>query len=185
MTVTLARGAMIGFYKFYTINYKDSNRMDNHQISKICRKDKYIRPYFLGVYSSDTLPRQVRRPSCLICNTATSSMPGEHWIAIYFDTYKTEYFCSFGMPPNSRIAAYLRSLDSPVVRSSKTLQSDRTTACGQFTIFFLHLRCCGVPYKTLVKAFANNTLVNSRLSTLFVNGMFNENTVVRDMEFFS
>ena len=158
--------------------------MDNHEINRICRKDKYIRPYFLGVCSSDTLPTRVRRPSCLICNTAPSHEDGEHWVAIFFDTGVTEYFCSFGRSPNPEIAAFLESLDTPVVRSSKVLQSEVTTACGQFTIFFLHLRCRGVPYKTLIRAFASNRLLNSRLSTMFVNGMFGINTKVRDEEFF-
>ena len=158
--------------------------MDNHQISRICRKDKYVRPYFLGVFSSDTLPPRVRSPGCLICNTAPSTMPGEHWIAMFFTTNETEYFCSFGRPPNNAIADYMKSLGKPIRRSGKVMQSAETTACGQFTIFFLHLRCRGVPYETLVKAFANNRLVNSRLSTMFVNGMFGLATKVRDETFF-
>jgi len=37
---------------------------------------------FDGVFSSDSL---LTKPILLVCNTDPSTMPGEHWIAIYVE----------------------------------------------------------------------------------------------------
>ena len=41
----------------------------------------------LGVFPSDLIPDHMEKyPNCFIVNTDPSSMPGQHWVAYYFDS---------------------------------------------------------------------------------------------------
>jgi hypothetical protein len=63
--------------------------------------DRFVRGacrgVFQGVYSIDTLPET---PLLLVCNTAPSYKPGQHWVALYVNSRRRgEYFDSFGRKP--------------------------------------------------------------------------------------
>ena len=67
--------------------------------------------HFLGVLASDQLPNaQLQRlPAMAIVNTHPSTMPGEHWLAVYISRDKRCYFFdSFGnsldrFPPEIKV----------------------------------------------------------------------------------
>ena len=50
---------------------------------------------FGGVYTRDTLPKTLDRPSGIVVNLDTIDTKGEgtHWVAIYFTERGIEYFC--------------------------------------------------------------------------------------------
>ena len=73
--------------------------MDTHQIESILKKDRFTKHDF-RVFACDQLPtRYVPRPSALVVNTDPSTLPDEHWVAIYITRDgKGEYFDSYGQP---------------------------------------------------------------------------------------
>ena len=56
-----------------------------HFLSSRCRGQ------FMGVFSSDTLPTNIKkRPAIIVANTDPSDRGGEHWICIYVDKIDAE-----------------------------------------------------------------------------------------------
>ena len=73
--------------------------MNTDQIEHFLKKDVYARKVFKKACARDQLKR-VGYPSAYVINTHPKSLPGEHWIAVYFDKNgKGEYFDSYGLPP--------------------------------------------------------------------------------------
>ena len=93
-----------------------------------------------GVFPKDEIPKNFPSyPACLVANTDVASDPGEHWVALYFpNAGLCEFFDSFGGPPS----VYDISIDVPKIQYSNVkLQSDTTTVCGHYCIYFLLRRC--------------------------------------------
>jgi len=61
---------------------------------------------FRGVFSCDTLPKSNVR-GLIVCNTDPHDKPGEHWIAMYIDGDRGEYFDSFGRVHDNVFEDYL------------------------------------------------------------------------------
>lgn len=103
---------------------------------------------FLGVFTSDKLPKVVR-PCCMIVNYDTSDMGGSHWIAMAFPSFTgAKYFDSFGMKPdgwnkelkfNTDFHEYLLSNSSNGVYeyNDLDLQDRDVDSCGEYVIYFL------------------------------------------------
>jgi hypothetical protein len=158
--------------------------MDTEELSRLCKLDKQIAPYFIGVFPSDKLPKKILRwPGCLIANTKKSDHPGEHWIALYFTVENTvEYFCSFGEKPDNALAIYLKNENT--VCNKTRIQSTSSTTCGQHCLFYLHFRCRNMTMSSIVRLFSSkDILFNDHMVTGFINGLYGMDTVVRDRSF--
>ena len=76
--------------------------MNADQITRILRRK--CGGKFLGVFAADEIPRNIRKPAIFVTNTDARGLPGEHWIAIYFDDDgKGEFFDSFGQKVGATI----------------------------------------------------------------------------------
>ena len=76
-------------------------RLSTLDILKEIDKDFYAKRYFKGVFARDNIPFIISYPCSLIINTDPSTRPGEHWLALFFNSKKeAEFFDSFG---NTRI----------------------------------------------------------------------------------
>jgi hypothetical protein len=140
---------------------------------------------FLGVFPSDKLPKNVPRPSCLIANTQPSGSSGEHWIAIFINKEGYgDYFCSFGKPPISVFSSFLNHHCTAWNYSNKTIQNYFSTTCGQYALFFLYCRACGLSLSKFLSLFTKNYEENDNIVTAFVNGKFNVNTLLFDHRLF-
>ena len=73
--------------------------MNELTIKRILESDARTRDSFRGVYSRNELPIAAPTTSLYVCNTKPNHKPGEHWVTIYIDNNRREYFDSFGMPP--------------------------------------------------------------------------------------
>ena len=69
---------------------------------------------FDGIFSIDRLPTKLR---LLVCNTDPSTMPGEHWIAIYVDDD------SLGRAPTRQFEDYMKEHCREWSYNCKQLQS--------------------------------------------------------------
>ena len=109
----------------------------------------------------DELPKYngCKLPAMLIVNTHLSTMPGEHWLAIYITKHKQGFFFdSFGNPPDydnfpSEINKFLVKNCTNISYSRKQVQSNYATTCGQHCVFFLYHIHKGVPYTTILKMY--------------------------------
>ena len=103
----------------------------------------------LGVFPADQVPALDRdMHCCFILNTVPRGLPGEHWLAFFYNHYvdKLEYFDSYAMDLEAYGDVY-DSLDSRGLTAMCTpancmgcLQSDASLVCGHYCITFLHWR---------------------------------------------
>ena len=103
----------------------------------------------LGVFPADQVPAIDRDTHCcFILNTEPRGLPGEHWLAFFYNHYTDtlEYFDSYGMTLETYKDVYesLRShglvaLCTPA-NSIGCLQSDVSLVCGHYCIAFLYWR---------------------------------------------
>ena len=73
--------------------------MNEFTIKHILESDAITRDAFRGVHSRNELPISAPTKSLYVCNTDLNHKSGEHWITIYKDNRRGEYFDSFGIPP--------------------------------------------------------------------------------------
>ena len=74
--------------------------MNTVQIQRLLTKDSFAKTISKKVCAKNQLQR-VDYPSAYVINSHSSSKPGEHWIAVYFDKHeKGQYFDSYGLPPS-------------------------------------------------------------------------------------
>lgn len=108
---------------------------------------------FRGVFTSDMLPKKMRKFESGIINLDLSTGPGTHWVAYYNDPHNNfvEYFDSFGdykynniplkdviIPAN--IFRYLRSSNKEVRYNSSFLQKPTSDRCGYFSMAYIKKR---------------------------------------------
>ena len=146
--------------------------MDTLQLIKLLKSDPATAAVFGGVLARDKLPLLTAN-KCYICNTDISSKPGKHWIAIYIENNKGEYFDSYGLPPLKEFELFLSNNTSKWEFNDKQLQSFDSSVCGEYCVVYLMLRCRGVSLKNFGAMFShdlekNNKLI-SKLPTLVVD----------------
>lgn len=140
--------------------------MNTLELRQVLTGNKSTRKYFNGVYSSDNLPKTIRKlPALIICNTDKSSQPGEHWIAIYISKNRTsEYFDSFGFPPNNvNFIKFLRRNSKKIKFNNKMIQNVFSDKCGYYALTFLYFKCKNKSMENFIKLFSNNQIRNDKL----------------------
>ncbi len=124
--------------------------MNSHQISYALEQAVYPHAYIIGVASIDQLPTISQSyPSCIIVNTSPSYHPGSHWCAYYLESpYHIEFFDSFGFAPSKyrfKLCAHRSNY--------KKLQSQFSSVCGAYCLFFLYYRCRGLSMSEILSMF--------------------------------
>ena len=133
--------------------------LSNVQIASIARLHYHTKDYFAGCFCTDTLPVKVAKYlSFVICNTAASYTGGEHWISLCFlgRQRKVDYFDSMG----EDITTYHPSLLRFIERNSNgdynynphKYQSEQSSVCGHYTLFFSDMRCKNVSFENCFQA---------------------------------
>ena len=100
-----------------------------------------IQKRFQGIYSSDNLPKQIKKNSFIICNTDTSKGYGKHWYCIIkFEPSVLECFDSLGIDEVKKKFLsdhfHLRHV-SKIKFNVSQVQSSSSSTCGKFVLFFL------------------------------------------------
>ena len=128
--------------------------LSNVQISSIARLHYHTKDYFGGCFCTDTLPLYVPKyPCCIVCNSAPSYTGGEHWLAICVQSrhHKADFYDSMG----EDITQYDDSLLRFIERNSNgdynytthMYQSEHSSVCGHFALWFIDQRCKNVPFE--------------------------------------
>ena len=122
---------------------------------------------FLGVFASNELPSKIPiYPSGLIANTDPNNKPGQHWVAMFLEEVKEEFFDSYGLPPNfytDYFTKFLTSHPGDTERNVGTLQALNSDVCGYYCMFYLFHRSRDQDFKSIVKHFSlDNPQANDR-----------------------
>lgn len=124
--------------------------MNTLDILKKVQNDEILKQHFLGVYPIDMLPNIHAIPCYFIVNLDPSSLPGSHWVALYFMKTGCEYFDSYGRLPNKNIIKYISVYCNSYLYNNVCVQDFTTTSCGQMCLYYLIWRCRGISFKNIV-----------------------------------
>ncbi len=157
--------------------------MNGTQIESALRSDKFVDGVLVGIFAADQLPPK-EYPGAYIVNTDESHQPGQHWVAFYTDREATECFDSFGQDPSKyspKIAEWLKG-EFKVVQN-EDLQSQDSTVCGQYCMYFVLLRAYGFSYEDVLSSFTKDPSTNDKFVCKFVNKFFRLKTSIQDRYF--
>ena len=101
-------------------------------------------------------------------------MDGQHWVAFYCSNNEVECFDSFGRNLGDYSDFIRQWLDDEYqVVQCETLQSNDSTVCGQYCMFFVLLRSFGCSYQDILSALTRDSSVNDKFVCRFINKFLN------------
>ena len=124
-----------------------NDSLNTLQLVHALTHNEITRPYFDGVYASDTLNDIQQRPRLIICNTDPMDKPGKHWLLFNFtEDSGVEMFDSLGRDIHAYSKNILKCL-SKFATLSKILidrvQPINTSLCGHYCLYYAYCRCNG------------------------------------------
>ena len=131
--------------------------LNSRELETLLKYDGQLR--FMGVFASDQLTDiKVLKPGGLILNTDPASLPGTHWISIYFQSDGvSQYLCSGGTEPWGPLRSFLEKNSTSTQYNTNILQPRHSQLCGYYSAFHLIAACRGHSLKQIVKKFDYNT----------------------------
>lgn len=151
--------------------------MQGSEIEAILLHLPTITNHFVGVFSIDTLPKNLKRRTFIICNTAEQSKPGEHWICICKTDFEIEVFDSLGIDLSKKnlLLRFCKFKNTKHLKINETpFQSSTTSTCGLFAIYFSIQRFhnLDLSFKTLLhEIFSKDILYNEEKVKTFVSNL--------------
>ena len=141
--------------------------MDTIQIMEICRKLVPLKSRFQGVFPLDRINKiNLKRNHSYIINTAPSTHKGEHWVAVYFNGNRIEYFDSYGNKPKREIEKWIREKRTKYIHNKRQVQGPLQATCGAHCIYYLYHRSQNVKMKEITAK------QNDEKVTDFVNSLY-------------
>ena len=158
--------------------------MDTQQIDHALRSNPVTARVFRGVYAADQLPNRdtFELPSAYVANCSDSTSGGTHWIAFYQEVPGImEVFDSYGQPVsgyNPNLVNFTSGLK--IIQQIQQIQQETSAVCGQYALFFIFQRACGLTYSQLIHLFSDNYRANDKICCQFINQLFHLTTRVYD-----
>ena len=148
--------------------------MDTITLCRLACSDKLLKKEFCGVFSCDTLPKQKRHFNAFIVNLDVKTLPGSHWVSIYFSENTAYYFDSYGLPPRNRYIKNFMKKNSKVIKYLNIcVQDNFSTTCGYFSLYFLYQCVRNLRKKSLRDLHSRNKKYNELFIKDFVEKNFN------------
>lgn len=161
--------------------------MDTKQLFDFGASCDVINKHFIGVFPSDYLSIIQHHhhgfPMSAIINLDDSTLPGTHWVAVYFNSNEEkEYMDSFGLPP----PPVFRSILSTSYSYNKViLQNPLSTLCGGYCLYYLHYRSLKNKMSDVFSVFDSSNLIrNDLIVQKFMKSHYNFNMPLLDFSFF-
>ena len=105
------------------------------EISEYLNRDLICSKFFYGVYPANKFNKLRSLPALIVCNTDTSSRPGEYWIVLYVDeNCRREYFDSIGRFLTKWFTTFLDENYTAFIWNEKQLQSVISKFCGHYSL---------------------------------------------------
>lgn len=137
----------------------------------------HLEKCFAGIYSSDTIPKNIKKNSFIICNTDTAQGRGIHWYCVLkIDPLALECFDSLGIKNEKKEFLkkkfHFRNIDR-IKFNTTQVQSSLSDTCGYFVLYFL------------IHRFHNKDLSFSEiLNEIFVSSVEENENKVKDFQNF-
>ena len=107
-----------------------------------------------------------------VVNTDPSTAPGEHWVAMFFNNLRSEFFDSYGLHPIvCGLTDFLDSHSSSWTYNSKTLQSLISEVCGHYTVYYILFRSRGCSLSKILTHFSSNVSLNNKTVERFIQNL--------------
>lgn len=90
---------------------------------------------WLGVYPIDKIPFLTE--GCFVVNTQTSTLPGEHWLAVNITKTCVKVFDPFGFYYPNLLVKKLTTLRRPIWFNRIQFQNILSKTCGQHCLVWL------------------------------------------------
>ena len=139
--------------------------MNELEIAKYLRADKFTSQFFNGVLAYDLLPVGKAPLGLYVVNTDLSTNPGKHWVCVFLDNVVCEYFDSLGEPP-IEVEKFIKAQGKEYAYSKKRIQSTDSNVCGDYCILFAYYKCRGFSLESYIDIFTNDTNYNDALVRL-------------------
>ncbi len=158
--------------------------MNSQEISRVLSENRITQNVFQGVYAADTLPAKFEKlPAAVVINTDPAKDSGQHWVSLFQDIIgPAEFFDSFGNTPDF-YSIQLPFLQNGFVVQDLKIQSDLSTVCGQYCMFFIYHKCLGRSFSDIVKLFSTNKMANDHMVCEFINREFSLKKPIMDIGF--
>lgn len=140
--------------------------MNTQQIENLLRADCKLSTIFEGVFAADMIPVVCESVTALVANLDRSNSSGSHWVCMYIQNGKGEYFDSYGLAP--MLDEFTDFLNTNCYQSwtynRQELQSLDSEVCGHYCIWFLSERARGLSMQDIVSKFSSSdTKTNDRV----------------------
>lgn len=146
--------------------------MDNHQISKILTSNPVTKKYYIGCFSSKTIPHGLNGTGFLIVNSGYKKNIIGHWLLFYFNNGKIIFFDSFAKDPlhyGGKILTFYLSYNNRRLALQRPSQNEKSMLCGAYCIFVGYYLCKGYSIDKLVKLISfTNKIKNDRIVEQFL-----------------
>ena len=138
--------------------------MNSREIVKNLNTFNPLKNIFLGVKAVNELPKtQIQEKCwCIVSNCCPRDLPGEHWVAIFCENNKIEFFDSYGLPPQffDGIDTFLSAqqtngMNKECVFNNQQLQSFDTPVCGHYCILYLKSRANHMSFERFIYILLN------------------------------
>lgn len=115
--------------------------MQSSDLKNILNQFPSISQNLYGVFSIDTVPKNIPKNHFVIINTEENSQPGKHWFCLLKLGFKSyEIFDSLGIDENKFKYFETYSIlpcNSKVKYNENAVQNSFSTTCGLFVCYFL------------------------------------------------
>ena len=153
------------------------HKMQAIELVNILDQFPSLKSNFDGIFAIDTLPRNLKIRHFLICNTDEAKGPGKHWFVILrLNKFKYELFDSLTLNQEKiELLQTYCNFKTKYLKYNKTIvQSDESTTCGQFCLYFIihRMHNLDLSFSTLLNTiFSLNVTENEESVKTFLKSM--------------
>ncbi len=124
------------FHAIFYLEFDNIIGMYEDSIETVLENDPVTSKIFLGALARNEVGR-VKYPCCMIINNEPRSMPGGHWVALYYTKNKHAYFFdSYGYPPSFyRLQSFVKRTSNSFDFNKERIQGS-SEYCGLYAVMF-------------------------------------------------
>lgn len=138
--------------------------MNTHEIKSILHKFEL----FGGVFPLDMIP-SYNCNKIIIVNFDPSNETGSHWVSLYYNNIRNEYFDSYGY--KSLKKEITKSLGKCYKFNGEQLQSFNSDVCGHFCVFYTIHKCSNFSLESIINHFTENLKLNDEIVYSYVENI--------------
>lgn len=130
--------------------------MNTEDLQRFLQCDPRTKPFFIGVYPRDILPKKPDfTPFCFVINSQPSTESGLHWMCVFVTKNDDGiFFCSYGKDPDF-YGLDLSRYASNWKHNVSQLQPSKSFSCGGHVIFVLTNLCSGFSFEDILQDMYN------------------------------